>query len=31
MDGDNKEKVYSDDDSENRIYSYVCDKLAIDI
>ena len=30
MDGDNKEKVYSDDDGENRIYSYSCDKLAID-
>ena len=28
MDSDNKEKIYSDDDGEYRIYCLVCDKLA---
>ena len=30
MDNDIKEKVYCDDNGENRIYCNVCDKLAID-
>ena len=30
MDSDKKEKLYSDDDGEYRIYCHICDKLAID-
>ena len=30
MDSDNKEKIYCDNDGENTIYFFVCDKLAID-
>ena len=29
-DSDDKEKIYCDDDGEYRIYSHLCDKLAID-